>query len=103
MIHTRLPSPHRTRPCTLSTLSPYASQHTGPVASAHDDAARCLFRGLRVRGAVDVARVKAELLPATGRLAYRGALAGNVGRMAAFVSVGQVRRRGAGGGGTGAG
>eukprot|EP00198_Chlamydomonas_reinhardtii_P003938 XP_001693274.1 predicted protein [Chlamydomonas reinhardtii] len=62
-----------------------------PVASAHDDAARCLFRGLRVRGAVDVARVKAELLPATGRLAYRGALAGNVGRMAAFVSVGQAQ------------
>ncbi|KAG2433525.1 hypothetical protein HYH02_012643 [Chlamydomonas schloesseri] len=66
------------------------SNMEGPVVSAHDDVARCLFRGLRVRGAVDVARVKAELLPATGRLAYRGALASNVGRIAAYVSAGQV-------------
>ncbi|EFJ41699.1 hypothetical protein VOLCADRAFT_98288 [Volvox carteri f. nagariensis] len=61
-----------------------------PVLMGDGELSRMLFRGLRIKGAVDCARVKAELVPATGRLSYRGALAHNVQRIAAYVSTGQV-------------
>ncbi|GFR40812.1 hypothetical protein Agub_g1432, partial [Astrephomene gubernaculifera] len=66
-------------------------EHGGPADEGDDnEPTRLLFRGLRVKGAVDVGPTRAELLPATGRPAYRGPLAANVQRIAAYVSTGQV-------------
>ncbi len=66
---------------------------------------RLLFRGLRLRGAVDCCHVRGELQHATGRLGYRaglgestgrgggsGSVAAGVLRLAAYASTGQVGR-----------
>ncbi|GIL42590.1 hypothetical protein Vafri_567, partial [Volvox africanus] len=66
------------------------SHMDAPVLMGDGELSRMLFRGLRIKGAVDCAKVKAELLPATGQLSYRGNLSQNLQRIAAYVSTGQV-------------
>ncbi|GIM12082.1 hypothetical protein Vretimale_15512 [Volvox reticuliferus] len=66
------------------------SHMDAPVLMGDGELSRMLFRGLRIKGAVDCATVKAELVPATGQLNYRGNLSQNVQRIAAYVSTGQV-------------
>ncbi|GLI69213.1 hypothetical protein VaNZ11_013786 [Volvox africanus] len=66
------------------------SHMDAPVLMGDGELSRMLFRGLRIKGAVDCAKVKAELLPTTGQLNYRGNLIQNLQRIAAYVSTGQV-------------
>ncbi|KXZ56032.1 hypothetical protein GPECTOR_2g1584 [Gonium pectorale] len=57
---------------------------------ADPDPSRLVFRGLRIKAAVDCGSVRSDLQPSTGRMTYRGGLGGAVQRIIAHITTGQV-------------